>query len=231
MIALVRFQVAGYVRSLRVLHPLILVFLFVALVLFQGPSGPDAADLAAMTFADVAAVMFPVWAWAARALLDTAPDEQRALTATAVRRPSIPVWAGLLAAYGVNLCLGAVALAVPLLHAVQAGSPGSAVLTGCGLNVLVAVPGTLLGACTSRALIPDPGVSLLALLGGAVAILLLGIGPLAWLSVPMIEWLRAAHDGPDTFISDFPAIALHLLIWSLVVGFFYLTVARRTAAA
>ncbi|NVI90885.1 hypothetical protein [Actinomadura sp. BRA 177] len=227
MIALVRFQVAGYVRSLRVLQPFIVVALFVGLILVEGPAGPDASALAVSTFADVAAFMFPVWAWAARGLLDTQPDEQCALTATAVRRPSTPVWAGLLAAYAMNLCLGVVALAVPLLQAVQAGPPGSAILTGCGLNLLVAVPGTLLGAWTSRAVIPDPGVSLLTLLGGALALLLLGIGPLAWLSVPMIEWLRTAHDGPHAFTSGFPAIALHLLLWSLAVGALYITTTRH----
>jgi hypothetical protein len=229
VIALVRFQVAGYVRSLRVLQPLIVVALVVALVLSQGPSGPDAAALAVRTFADVAAILFPVWAWAARALLDTQPDEQRALTASAARHPSAPTWAGLLAAYGVNVSLGALALAVPLVQAFQAGSPGRAVLAGCALNLLVAVPGTLLGAWTSRALIPDPGVSLLALLGGATALLLLGMGRLSLLSIPMIGWMRAAHDGPSAFVSHFPATALHVLVWSAVVGTAYLlAIPRRT---
>ncbi|WP_141577525.1 hypothetical protein [Actinomadura sp. WMMA1423] len=230
MIALVRFQVAGYLRSLRVLQPLIVVALAVALILSQGPSGPDAPALAVRTFADVAALMFPVWAWAARALLDTQPDEQRSLTATAARRPSAPMWAGLLAAYGVNISLGVVALAVPFIQALQAGSPGRAVLAGCALNLLVAVPGTLLGAWTSRAVLPHPGVSLLALLGGAAALLLLGMGRLSWLSVPMIDWMRAASDGPSAFVSHFPATALHLLLWSAVVGTAYLlTAPRRTS--
>ena len=227
MIALVRFQIVGYIRSLRALQPFIVVALLVALVLAQGPGGPDASDLAVRAIADVAAVMFPVWAWTARALLDTQPDEQRALTATAVRRPSIPIWAGLLAAYAMNLCLGFLALAIPLVQAVHAGSPGAAILAGCGLNLLAAIPGTLLGAWTSRALIPDPGVSLLALLGGALALLLLGIGPLSRLSVPMIEWLHAAHDGPDAFTSAFPALAFRLLLWSAVVAALYTTAARH----
>jgi hypothetical protein len=100
-------------------------------------------------------------------------------------------------------------------------------LIGCALNLLVAAPGTLLGAWTSRAVIPDPGMSLLALLGGALGLLLLGIGPLAWLSVPMIDWMRAAHDGPGSFTSHFPGVALHLLLWSLVVGALYATTARH----
>lgn len=227
MIALVRFQVAGYVRSLRVLHPLIVVALVVVLVLAHGPGGPDAADLAVGTLGDVAAFMFPIWAWAARALLDTQPDEQRPLTATAARCPSMPTWAGLLSAYSVNVCLGVVALAVPLMQAIQVGSPGHAILMGCVLNLLVAVPATLVGAWTSRALIPDPGVSLLALLGAVTALVLLGIGRLAWFSVPMIEWLRAAHAGPREFTSDFPSIALHLALWSGIVGAAYIAVARQ----
>ncbi|WUH96884.1 hypothetical protein OHR68_25405 [Spirillospora sp. NBC_00431] len=227
MIALIRFQVAGYVRSLRVLHPLIVVALVVTLVLIQGPSGPDAADLAVGTFGDVAAFMFPVWAWAARALLDAQPDEQRALTATAAHRRSMPTWAGLLSAYCVNVCLGVVALAVPLIQAIQVDVPGRAILAGCALNLLAAVPGTLLGAWTSRAMIPDPGVSLLTLLGAATALVLLGIGRLAWVSVPLIEWLRTAHDGAGELTSQFPSIALHLALWSVVVGAGYLALAHR----
>ncbi|TYB43351.1 hypothetical protein [Actinomadura chibensis] len=227
MTALVRFQVAGYVRSLRVLYPLIVVALVVVLVLVQGPAGRKASDLAIGTFGDVAAFMFPIWAWAARALLDTQPDEQRALTALAARRPSTPTLAGLLSAYCVNLSLGVVALVIPLFQAVQVGSPGSAILAGCALNLLVAVPGTLIGAWTSRALIPDPGVSLLALLGTLTATTLLGIGRLSWLSVPLIGWLRAAHDGANEFTSHFPEIALHLAVWSAVVGVAYITTAVR----
>ncbi|TYK48306.1 hypothetical protein [Actinomadura decatromicini] len=227
MTALVRFQVAGYVRSLRVLHPLIVVGLVVVLVLIQGPAGRNASDLAIGTFGDVAAFMFPVWAWAARALLDTQPDEQRALTALAARRPSAPTLAGLLSAYGVNLSLGVVALVIPLFQAIQVESPGSAILAGCALNLLVAIPGTLIGAWTSRALIPDPGVSLLALLSALTAAILLGIGRLSWLSVPLIGWLRAAHDGANDFTSRFPEIALHLAIWSALAGAAYLTAARR----
>ncbi|WP_067461576.1 hypothetical protein [Actinomadura macra] len=226
MIALARFQISGYLRSLRVLHPLIVIALVVALILLQGPSGPEAGDLAVGTLGDVAAFMFPIWAWTARALLDTQPDEQRALTATAARRPSTPTWAGLLAAYAVNLCLGLLALAVPLFQAILAESPGKAILTGLALSALVAASGTLLGAWTSRAVLTDPGVSLLALLGGAAALILLGLGRLSWLSIPMIEWLRTAHDGSEAFVSGFPALALHLLLWTAAAGIAYAALPR-----
>lgn len=226
MIALARFQVEGYVRSLRVLHPVIVVALVMVLVLFQGPGGPERVKLSVGTFGDVAAFMFPIWAWTARALLDTQPDEQRALSATAARHRWTPTWAGLIAAYAVNLCLGAIVLAVPLVQGLQAGAPGRAILAGCALSVPVALAGTLLGAWTSRAFIPDQGVSLLALLGGVTVVLLLGLGRLSFLSVPMIEWLRVAHDGPDRFVADFPGLVLHLALWSAVVGAAYVFVAR-----
>ncbi|WP_242884994.1 hypothetical protein [Actinomadura litoris] len=226
MIALARFQVEGYVRSLRVLHPLIVIALIVCLVLLNGPSGPDARELGVASFGDVAAFMFPIWAWAARALLDTQPDEQRSLSTTAVGRTSTTLWAGILAAYGVNLCLGLVALLVPLFQAITVGSPAQAVLTGLALSPLAAAAGTLLGAWTSRAVIPAPGAALLALLGGAAGLVLIGLGRLSWLSIPMIEWLRVAHDGPDELVSGFPAIALHLAIWTAVVGAAYMATPR-----
>ncbi|GAA2574558.1 hypothetical protein SMC26_36325 [Actinomadura fulvescens] len=223
MIALARFQVSGYVRSLRVLQPVIVILLILALVLFQPPAN---AELAAGAFGDVAAFMFPVWAWAARALLDTQPDEQRALSATAARHPLTPACAGLLAAYAVNLALGAAILAVPTVQGLSAGLDGTALAAGLGLNLLVAAAGTFLGAWTSRAVIPDAGVSLLALLGGATAALLLSIGPLSWLSVPMVAWIRAAHDGPGEFVAAFPGLALHLGLWTAVVGVVYVVVRR-----
>ncbi|MFI0450555.1 hypothetical protein [Actinomadura sp. 6N118] len=224
MIALARFQVSGYLRSLRILQPVIVIFMILALLLSQAPAN---AGLAAGAFGDVAAFMFPVWAWAARALLDTQPDEQRALSATAARHHLTPACAGLLAAYAVNLALGVAILAVPTVQGLSAGLESGAVAVGLGLNLLVAAAGTFLGAWTSRAIIPDPGVSLLALLGSAAAALLLSIGPLSWLSVPMVDWIRAAHDGPDELIAAFPGLALHMALWTAVVGVAYILI-RRT---
>jgi hypothetical protein len=224
VIALARFQVSGYLRSLRILQPLIVIFLILALVLFQPPAN---AKLAAGAFGDAAAFMFPVWAWAARALLDTQPDEQRALSATAASHPLTPAFAGLLAAYAVNVGLGVATLALPTIHGLSAGLDGAALAAGLGLNLLVAAAATFLGAWTSRAIIPDPGVSLLGLLGGAAAALLLSIGPLAWLSVPMVAWIRAAHDGPSELAGAFPGLALHIALWTAVAGVAYVLI-RRT---
>ncbi|XVQ13201.1 hypothetical protein ACQP1W_11860 [Spirillospora sp. CA-255316] len=267
MIALARFQVAGYVRSLRALQPLVVVLLLLSLVILQGSA--DDAELAVGTLGDVAAFLFPVWAWTARALLDTQPDEQRCLSALAVRargrRPGADdpraaadrtheaaddspsegtadqaggvrsglmaahsrTLAGLIAAYAVNVGLGLLVLAVPVVQAHLAGVGTGTVLNGLGLSFLVALAATVLGAWTSRAIITDPGFSLLALLGGVVAALLLSLSPLSWVAVPMVDWLRAAHDGPAAFTSAFPAIALHLALWILVVGAAYIAVSRN----
>ncbi|GAA1529167.1 hypothetical protein GCM10009678_08880 [Actinomadura kijaniata] len=230
MIALARFQLDGYVRSLRVLQPLVVIFLVVALVLSQWPSGEtpeDTVEAATGTLGDVPAFLFFVWAWTARALLDAQPDVQRDLSAVAARRRDVPVLAGLLAAYTVNLVLGALALASPLLQSVLVGVPASALLTCVGLALLVNAAATALGAWTSRAVIPAPGTALLALLGALVAALLLGLGPLNPLAVPILDWVRAAHAGPAAFTDAYPGIALHLVLWTAVVGGGYAFVARR----
>jgi hypothetical protein len=170
--------------------------------------------------------MFPVWAWTARGLLDTQPDEQRSLSALAVSASGA---AGLLAAYAVNVALGALAFAVPVAQALTAGAETAAVSAGIGLLLLVSLAGTALGAWTSRAILPDAGRSLLALIGAVVAALLLSLGPLSWLAVPMIEWLRAAHAGPGTFAAAFPGLAFHLGLWATVIAVTYLAVSRRRA--
>jgi hypothetical protein len=224
VIALARFQISGYVRSLRVLQPLIVAFLFIVLILLQKPAS---AKLATGTLGDVAAFMFPLWAWASRALLDTQPDEQRALSATAAGHRTTPAFAGLLAAYAVNLAFAALVLAVPVLYAFTANAGSDAVLAGLTLNALVAAAATMLGAWTSRAIIPDPGVSLLALLGGSAAVLLLSLGPLVWLTIPMVDWLRAGHDGPHALVTQLPSLAGHIAIWTALVTAAYVP-HRRT---
>jgi hypothetical protein len=228
MIALVRFRVSGYVRSQRALYPLIVVALLVFLMLIQSPGAEHGARLTVGTLGDLAAIMVPIWAWTARALLDTEPDVQRDLSALAAGRPWTSVVAGLLAAYGTNAALAGMTLAVPVVHGLTFNVGAPALLAGAALQLLVAVPATLLGGWTARALIPSPAISTLILLGGCLMLLLLSMGPLAWLSIPMIEWLRAARTGPAAFTSAFPGVALHIAGWSAVVGAAYIGIRGRT---
>jgi hypothetical protein len=225
MIALIGFHLDGYLRSLRVLHPLIAIGLILVIFLLDGPSGPHATDLAVGSYGDVAAFLFPIAAWAARGLLDTEPDGQRDLSSLAVGPRSVP--AGLLAAYLLNLALGAALLAPVVVQGVWAGADTGATTAGIVLALLVAVPATLLGAWTSRAVIPSQAISILVLLGGSVLILILGLGPLSWLTLPMIHWLHAAHHGSAAFTNALPGVAVQIALWSTVVGGAYLVKRSR----
>jgi hypothetical protein len=227
VIALVRFQLAGYVRSLRVLYPLLVVALLLIVGLQGGPSGPQAKDLATGGLGDVAAFLLPIGAWATRALLDTQPDVQRELSAVSVAGRNTPALAGLLAGYVINLGLAALLLTFPVGQGLSVGLGAPAVLAGVALILLVAAAATVVGAWTSRPVIPSPATSILALLGGCLAILLLGLGPFAWLSIPMIGWLRAAHHGQHAFLSALPAVAARITLWTAVVGTAYVLVRRH----
>ncbi|GAA2092085.1 hypothetical protein [Actinomadura alba] len=228
MTALVRFHLSGYVRSLRVVQPLLAIFLLASVMLPNAPVGPDRATtlkLAVGGYGDVAAFLFPIWAWTARSVLDTEPDGQRELGALAVGRRTAMA-SGLLAAYLVNLGLGALTLTVPVLQGISAGAGWGALPPAVVLHLAVAVPATLVGAWAGRAVLPSTAVSILVLLGGCVVLLILSMGPLAWLSVPMIGWLRAAHDGPDALTAALPGLVAHIAAWSAVAGAGYAWVRR-----
>ncbi|MBW8486012.1 hypothetical protein [Actinomadura parmotrematis] len=221
MIALVRFQIEGYLRSLRVLYPLIAVLALTTLVLAQPPSS---STLAFAALGDTVAFLVPLWAWTSRSLLNTQPPVQEALSSLAVRRHSE---AGLLAAYLVNLVLGAVLFALPLSHALTLALPPSALLLVLALTVLACASATLLGAWTSRAVIPSPSISALTLLALLIVGLVLDLTPAAWLSLPVITWDSAAHRGPSTFRDAFPGLALHLVLWTIPVAAAYHLKTRR----
>jgi hypothetical protein len=90
-----------------------------------------------------------------------------------------------------------------------------------------ALAATALGALTSRAVMPSPGTSILVLLGVCAANLILGLTPLRFLAVPMIEWMRAAAHGTGAFTDAFPLIALRTLAWTALAGALYAWL-RRT---
>ena len=232
MIALTRFQLSGYVRSQRILHPLIAVALLMFLALIQSPASDrpeNTARLVMGNLGDVAAFLIPIGAWATRALLDTQPDVQRDLSFLALGSRSSAAVAGLLAGYLTNVALAALLLVLPLYFAITLGIGVPAILAGIGLSMLAAVPATLLGAWACRAVIPAQAWSILALLGGSVMLLVLSMGPLSPLSIPMIGWLRAAQHGPQAFTSAFPGVALHLAVWSALVGALYVLFRRSSS--
>jgi hypothetical protein len=228
MIAVMRFQLSGHLRSVRALHPVIALALLLAIV-FSSPLGgtPDEIRHGAMNaLADLAALVFPICAWAARGLLDTEPDAQRHVSAVAVGRWRAML-AGVAAAFVFSAALALAAPIYPLAEASGAGLGVRATLAGVALLPLSALPATALGALTSRAVLPSPGTSILVLLGACGLNLILGLGPLRVLTVPMIEWMRAAGRGPSDLIDAFPVLAARTLAWTAVTGALYAWL-RRT---
>jgi hypothetical protein len=228
MIAVIRFQLSAYARSVRALHPLLALGLLLAIV-FSSPMGGTPAQVrqgALSAVADLTALVFPICAWAARGLLDTEPDTQRHVTAVAAGRWRA-VLGGSMAAYAFSLAMALVAPLYPLAQATGAGLGVREVLLSVALLPLSALAATALGALTSRAVIPSPGTSVLVLLGVCGLNLILGLGPLKVLTVPMIEWMRAASHGSSEIAGAYPWLALRTLAWAAAGGALYAWL-RRT---
>jgi hypothetical protein len=224
----IRFHLNGYIRSVRALHPVLALALLLAIV-FSSPLGGTPAQVrqgALNAVADLAVLVFPICAWAARALLDTEPDAQRHVSAVAAGRRRAVV-AGSAAAYVFSGVLALIAPIYPLAQAAGSGLDARTVVLSVALLPMSALAATALGALTSRAVMPSPGTSILVLLGVCAANLILGLTPLRFLAVPMIEWMRAAAHGTAAFTDAFPLIALRTLAWTALAGALYAWL-RRT---
>jgi hypothetical protein len=224
----IRFHLSGYIRSVRALHPVLALALLLAIV-FSSPLGGTPAQVrqgALNAVADLAVLVFPICAWAARALLDTEPDAQRHVSAVAAGRRRAVV-AGSAAAYVFSGVLALIAPIYPLAQAAGSGLDARTVVLSVALLPRSALAATALGALTSRAVMPSPGTSILVLLGVCAANLILGLTPLRFLAVPMIEWMRAAAHGTAAFTGAFPLIALRTLAWTALAGALYAWL-RRT---
>ncbi|WP_248960591.1 hypothetical protein [Sphaerisporangium perillae] len=221
---LTRFKIAAYIRSHRVIHPFVgLLAIMIVLYSVRVAAGQELSS-----YADSAALLVPVFGWAARGLLDTEPDVQRLLSVTAAGRPGREVAGGILASIAVNAGLAVLALAVPLAIGFRATPGPGVVVGGLALHVLSLLTGTALGALTSRPILPDPATSALVLLGGYVAMLLVSLVPLTLLTVPIISWMRAA--GQASFLSrSLPSLAAITLFWCALGLFAYVRL-RRTRA-
>lgn len=212
---MIRFQLSGYLRSVRALHPVLAMALLLAIV-FSSPLGGTPAQVrqgVLNAVADLATLTFPICAWAARGLLDTEPDAQRHVSAvTAGRWRALA--AGTIAAYAFGVVLALLAPLYPLAEAPGSGLDVRTVLLSVALLPLSTLAATALGALTSRAVIPSTGTSILVLLGVCAANLILGLGPLRVVTVPMIDWMRAAGHGPPAFAHAFPALAIRTVAWA-----------------
>ncbi|MFJ2031387.1 hypothetical protein [Streptosporangium sp. NPDC087985] len=208
MIHLIRFKLAAYARSHRLLQPLIGLMLM--LVIFYSTLTPPGKELSA--YGDSSGLLIVVFAWAARSLLDTEPPAQRLISMTAAGGPGREVGAGLLAAFTVNLGLAAIAVGTPLLHGFAAAPSSGDLARGALLHLLALSAGTALGALTSRPIMPSPAASMLVLFGGYVVLLLISLTPVGPFTVPIMPWMRAANAG--TLDATLLPIVAASLFWS-----------------
>lgn len=207
MIALAAFRVAAYVRSHRVYQALLPVLIMLSIVYAgRAPRGEEAAALA-----DSAVLIIPFLAWSARGLLDTEPDEQRVISATGVGGRGKDLAAGLLAASAVSLVFAALSLGLGLLRGLSAAPSPPVLVAAIVLHALAVLTGVTLGALTTRPILRSPAVSIMALVFGFVAMLLVSVSPLYWLTVPITTWMKAASAG--TLPADLPALAAISLAW------------------
>ncbi len=114
MTALVRFRLAGFLRTGRALAPVLAGLLTLGILYGGGRAQPAEA------YGVSAVVLFPVLAWQTKILLDVEPDVQRRLALVAVG-PAREQAAGLVAAVVAGLGLVAVALVFPWLVGGVAG--------------------------------------------------------------------------------------------------------------
>jgi hypothetical protein len=229
MIALARFQVSGYIRSYRML-PQVIVVALLMLILFQQWPQDDPRfypGLIAGAYADAAAFLVPIGAWATRTLLDTEPDVQRDLSLLAAGDRTRTALAGLLGAFTVNAGL-AVPLAVfPIAQTISFSLGPGVIANGLALLLVSAAAATAFGAWTSRVIMPSTVAALLTLIGGSVLLVVLSMGALRVISIPLVEWVRAGHRGPSALASALPGLAGRTALWTAVVACGYVAV-RRT---
>ncbi|MGC9666601.1 hypothetical protein ACNTMW_08600 [Planosporangium sp. 12N6] len=215
MIALVRMRLAGYVRTGRVLAPL-LASLAVIGILYGGGASP-----AGEAYGVSALLLTPVLAWQTKLLLDAEPDVQRRLAVVALGSRRREQAAGLLAAAVAALPLVVFAIVLPwLLGGIQLhphpGEPGlaSGVSVGLWAHLVLVPPAVALGALASRAVTATFGLGAMVLGGGMVVSLVFGLrgSPLWWLVPPVMSTTRLAAHGFAP--SGVATITVHVLVWT-----------------
>ncbi|OJF15572.1 hypothetical protein [Couchioplanes caeruleus] len=232
MIALTRMRLAGFLRGGRVLAPLMAGLAVLGILHGGGQSS------AASAYGYSAAVLFPVFAWLTKVVLDTEPDVQRRLARVAVG-PVREAFAGALAAVLAGLVFCAAALVVPpALGALRGpdpgtGEPSTAVGVGLGIvaHLLSLAAGVGLGALASRAVTRTirAGVTVLAV--GVVLGVVLGLqGSVApWLVPPVMALARALAGVPLPSAGTFLLLGGWALTWCTLAFAVYLWLRRSRA--
>ncbi|HEY6738671.1 MAG TPA: hypothetical protein VI076_07450 [Actinopolymorphaceae bacterium] len=221
VVALARMRCGAYARSQRAYPPAVAALVAVLMAHTGGPSRPD------LTFAFSAALLFGVFAWQTKLVLDAEPDTQRLLSRVAVGSGRREQVAGLLAAGVAAVPLVAVAVVMPLFAGVL-GAPTRHLLPwlpfGLWIHVLAAVAGVGVGALASRVVAGARGRSATTLLGGFVLVLVLGSR-----DTIAVRWLVPQLLGADGTggVGMVGLITVHTLLWTGLVLAVYVGL-RRT---
>jgi hypothetical protein len=228
--ALIRMRLLGYLRTGRVVAPL-LACLVVIFMLYGGGRAQ-----AGEAYGVSALVMFAVLAWQTKLLLDAEPEVQRRLAIVAVGSASREWAAGLLAAALAAFPLIVVAMGAPWALAgiqgpVRPEDPSlwSGVAVGVWAHLIVVAPAVALGALASRAVTRTFGFGVAALVTGAVLSLVLGLrgSPMWWLVPPMMAITRLAARGFAA--SGVATLSLQAALWTTVAVLAYARIRRARA--
>jgi len=226
--ALVRLRLAGFLRTGRVLAPLL-----AALVLLAAEYGGGAAQ-AGEAYGVSAVLLFPVLAWQTKLLLDAEPDVQRQLAVVATGRRR-DLAAGLLAGAAMALPLIALAMGAPWLTGGITGpvepdqDPLAAqLLVGAWAHVLAVPAGVGLGALASRAVTRAAAYGVMVLAVGGVCTLVLGLrtSVAPWLVPPLMAAARVAR-APEP--AALVGVTAHALAWTAAAVALYAWLRRSRA--
>ncbi|MET9020154.1 hypothetical protein ABZV93_09255 [Actinopolymorpha sp. NPDC004070] len=222
-LALTRMRLVSYVVSQRAWPPWVAGL---ALVLGAHAGGQSAPNQA---YAFSAALLFAVFGWQAKTVLDTEPDGQRLLSRAAVGSGPREVVAGLLAAPVAAVPIVVVAVLVPyVMGALRIRGPALPWLGfGLWIHLLGVLAGLGVGSLASRVVVARVGWSALILVGAPVAVLVLGSRDalLARALVPPL--IASAHLEPAADLGGLLTATLHAAGWAAVLLAVYAAL-RRT---
>jgi hypothetical protein len=232
VIALVRWELADFLRSHRFLPPLV-AYLVVIGVLYSFRPVPVLSS-----YAITALALYPIAAWTSLLLLGAEDEVQRQVTcvhAGGLLRVYLAKLAGAVLAV---VALTALAMAIPsLLNEFTRQPTASQVLVGLLAHLATALPGVLIGALFSNPIVRRQGYAL----GGVLLCLLLTIpaddlrgvhqgivGSIGHLAPPMLAVVRAlsSTDSAGSAAVLLRADALGAAAFTVLAGAAYLRLAR-----
>lgn len=215
--ALILMRLGALQRTGKALAPAIGALVLLSVLYGGGQARPAEA------YGVSAVLLFPVFAWQTKILLDVEPDVQRRLALVALRSRRREAAAGLVAAALSTVPVILAALALPWLFGaltLSRGGPGLPVslLLGVWVHAVLVPPAVALGAWCSRVVAGNPGRAVTLLVAGVVAVLLLGLksSPVPWLAPPLLASARTLTAKQLDYAALAPLTGWALL-WSAVL--------------